>query len=186
MTLGWKGKIYTTLQLSVAARLAARRRRCRPKPAGATIVKSCSHRAVRGFPTAHRAVATLALFLTGCATVSDHQFAGPTGDWQTRNGQLLYRTPKTTVIGDAFVRFSNAGDFELTFSKGPVALFVLRRDERFAEVKGPLAGRGWAGPIGRAPQQLRGWLDLRDEVLRAKDRHLVRHVSGSETFVFRF
>ena len=131
-------------------------------------------------------MATLALFLTGCATVSDHQFAAPTGDWQTRNGQLLYRTPKTTVIGDAFVRFSNAGDFELTFSKGPVTLFVLRRDERFAEVKGPLAGRGWSGPIDRAPQQLRGWLDLRDEVLRAKDRHLVRYVSGSETFVFRF
>jgi hypothetical protein len=150
------------------------------------IVKSCSHRSARGFPTAHMAVAALALFLTGCATVSEHQFIAPTGDWQTRNGQLIYRTPKTTVIGDAFVRFSNAGDFELTFSKGPVTLFVLRRDERFAEVKGALAGRGWSGPIDRAPQQLHGWLDLRDEVLRAKDRHLVRYVSGSETFVFRF
>ena len=127
-----------------------------------------------------------ALFLVGCATVSNHQFALPTGDWHARNGQLLYRTPKTTVIGDAFVRFSNAGDFELTFSKGPVPLFVLRQDEKFAEVKGPLAGRGWSGPTDSAPQQLHGWLELRDEILRGKDRRLVRHVSGSETFVFRF
>jgi len=90
------------------------------------------------------------------------------------------------VIGDAFVRFSNAGDFELTFSKGPVTLFVLRQDQKSAEVKGPLAGRGWSGPVDHAPSQLRGWLELRDEIVRAKDRHQVRHTSGSDTFVFRF
>ena len=128
----------------------------------------------------------MTIFILSCATTSNHQFVAPTNDWQTRNGQLLYRTPKTTVIGDAFARFSTAGDFELTFSKGPVTLFVLRQDEKFAEVKGPLAGRGWSGPIERAPQQLRGWLELRGEIIRTKDRRVVRHVAGSETFVFRF
>lgn len=123
---------------------------------------------------------------TSCATTSTHQFAAPAADWQTRNGQLLYRTPKRTVIGDAFVRFSNAGDFELTFSKGPVNLFVLRQDQKSAEVKGPMAGRGWSGPVDHAPLQLRGWLGLRDEILLANDRHQVRHTSGAETFVFRF
>ena len=127
-----------------------------------------------------------ALFLTSCATNVTHQFAAPTSDWQTRNGQLLYRTPKATVIGEAFVRFSNAGDFELTFSKGPVTLFVLRQDQKFADVKGPLAGRGWSGAVNQAPQQLRGWLELRDEIVRAKGRRQVRHVSGEETFLFRF
>ncbi|HST30961.1 MAG TPA: hypothetical protein VLK27_09015 [Chthoniobacterales bacterium] len=127
-----------------------------------------------------------ALLLTSCATTSTHQFATPANDWQTRNGQLLYRAPQRTVIGDAFVRFSNAGDFELTFSKGPVTLFVLRQDSTFAEIRGPLSGRGWSGPVDHAPQQLRGWLGLRDEIIRAKDRHQARHVSGSETFVFRF
>ena len=125
--------------------------------------------------------------LTGCATTSTHQFVQPKADWQTRSGQLLYRTAKTTVIGDVIVRFSKDGDFELTFSKGPgVTLFVLRRDSSFAEVSGPLAGRGWSGPIDRAPQQLRGWLDLRDVIIRGHDRHQIRHSSGSETFVFRF
>ena len=139
----------------------------------------------------------LLIILTSCATTSTHQFAEPKADWRTRTGQLLYRNPKTTVIGDVVVRFSNAGDFELTFSKGPgVTLLIVRQDASSAEIIGPLAGRCWSGPIDRAPQQLRGWLELRDKVIRAlataspsgggKDRHQVRHVSGSETFVFRF
>jgi hypothetical protein len=116
-----------------------------------------------------------------------HQFGEPKADWQTRSGQLLYRNPRTTVIGDVIVRFSKAGDFELTFSKGPgVNLLFLRQDVGFAEVKGPLAAGGWSGQIDRAPEQLRAWLELRDRIVHAKDRHQVRHVSGSETFVFRF
>lgn len=133
------------------------------------------------------AIALLIVDLASCATTSTHQFAEPKADWHTRAGQLLYRAPKTTVIGDVFVRFSNAGDFELTLSKGPgVNLLVLRQDAGFTEIKGPLAGRGWAGPIDRAPQQLSGWLELRNKIIDAQDRYLVRHVSGSETFVFRF
>ena len=131
--------------------------------------------------------AALIVDLAGCATNSTHQFAEPVATWQTRTGQLLFRNAKTTVIGDVFVRFSNAGDFELTFSKGPgVTLLSIRQDANFAEAKGAMAGRGWSGPVGYAPPQLRGWLELRDKIIRAKDRHLVRHVSGPETFVFRF
>src|SRR5947209_8100767 len=129
----------------------------------------------------------MTISLTGCATTSTHQFAEPKADWQARTGQLLFRNPKTTVIGDVVVRFSKGGDFELTFSKGPgVNLLLLRQDSGFAEVKGPMAGRGWSGPIDRAPQELRAWLELRDRIVRAQDRHQVRYVSGSETFVFRF
>jgi len=128
-----------------------------------------------------------ALLVTSCATMSTHQFAEPKAGWQTRTGQLLYRDPKTTVIGDVIVRLSTTGDFELTVSKGPgVNLLLLRQDATFAEAKGPMTGRGWSGPIDHAPAQLRGWLELRDAILHAKDRHLARHVSGSETFVFRF
>ncbi len=129
----------------------------------------------------------MTILLASCATTSTHQFAELKADWQTSTGQLLYRNPKTTVIGDVVVRSSNAGDFELTFSKGPgVNLLFLRQDPNFAEMKGPIAGRGWSGLIDRAPQQLHGWLELRDKIAHARDRHQVRHVSGSETFVFRF
>jgi len=128
-----------------------------------------------------------ALLLTACATTSTHQFAEPRAAWQTRSGQLLYRNANTTVIGDVILRFSKTSDFELTFSKGPgVNLFVLREDSSFAEAKGPMAGRGWSGPIDHAPPQLRGWLELRGAIIQAQDRRQVRHVAGSETFFFRF
>lgn len=99
----------------------------------------------------------------------------------------MYRNVKATVIGDVVLRSSKSGDFELTFSKGPgVTLLTLRQDAKFAEVKGPMAGRGWLGAINHAPEQLRGWLELRDAVQQSKDRPLVRHISSSETFLFRF
>src|SRR5689334_6003845 len=107
------------------------------------------------------------LGLTSCATVSRHQFTEPGAGWQTKAGQLLYRNATTTLIGETIVRFSNTGDFELTFSKGPgLTLLVLRRDKTFAEVKGALARNGWSGPVERAPAQLRNWLQLRDEIIQ--------------------
>lgn len=131
--------------------------------------------------------ALLMIDLTSCATVSRHQFAEPAGGWQTRTGQLLYRNATTTMIGEAIVRFSNSGDFELTFSKGPgLTLLVLREDRTFAELKGALARSGWSGPIERAPAQLRGWLQLRDQIIRAQSRKTIRVASGGETFLFRF
>jgi len=125
--------------------------------------------------------------LTSCATIPQHQFAEPTSDWQVRSGQLLYRTSKMTLIGDVLIRFSHTGDFALTFSKGPgVLLLSLRQDASFAEIKGALARSGWSGPIDRAPQQLRGWLGLRDRVIRPQDRQSVRYIADNETFLFRF
>src|SRR5436853_7903567 len=84
--------------------------------------------------------------LTSCLTPSQHQFAEPAGNWETRTGQLLYRTSNRTLIGEVFVRSSSNGSFELTFSKGPgMSLLVLRQDVKFAEIKGGLSGRGWSG-----------------------------------------
>ncbi len=93
----------------------------------------------------------------------------------------MYRTPNTTLIGEALVRFSKTGDFELTVSKGPgIALLSLRQDATFAEVKGGLARQGWSGPVGQAPPQLRGWLGLRDQFLHAPDRKTLRYALGNE------
>ena len=122
-----------------------------------------------------------------CATVSHHQFSDPISGWKTKTGQLMYRAPNTTLIGEALVRFSKTGDFELTVSKGPgITLLSLRQDATFAEVKGGLARQGWSGPVAQAPAQLRGWLGLRDQFLHASDRKSLRYASGNETFVFRF
>jgi hypothetical protein len=125
--------------------------------------------------------------IISCATISHHEFSEPATGWQTRNGQFMYRTPGTTLIGEVLVRFSKTGDFELTVSKGPgITLVSLRQDPSFAEVKGGLAGRGWSGLVAQAPPQLRAWLGLRDQFLHAPNRKTVRYADGNETFVFRF
>jgi hypothetical protein len=99
----------------------------------------------------------------------------------------MYRSSKTTVIGDALVRFSKTGDFELTLSKGPgIALLSLRQDATFAKITGAFARQGWSGPIAQAPQQLQGWLGLRDQFIRAPNQKILRYIAGNETFLFRF
>jgi hypothetical protein len=123
---------------------------------------------------------------TGCATVR-HQFTGPARDWQARNGQLLYHGKRTTLIGEVLVRFSKAGDFELTFTKGPgVALLEIRQDANFFRVNGPLAGVSWSGSMTHAPPRLRGWLQLRDKLMALGDKPTLTHSYGGETFTFRF
>lgn len=127
------------------------------------------------------------LHLTGCAAISRHLFSSPTQDWTARNGQLLYRTAKTTLIGEVFVRFNKSGGFELTFSKGPgLNLLVLRQDASFADVRGAFAGPGWSGPVNQAPRKLRPWLGLRDKLINSQNETSVRYVTGTETFLFRF
>src|ERR1700741_3620693 len=140
--------------------------------------------AATGFVTL---LAIISFCVISCATISHHEFSEPLAGWQTKSGQLMYRAPNTTLIGEVLVRFSETGDFELTVSKGPgITLLSLRQDATFAEVKGGLTQQGWAGPVGRAPPQLRGWLGLRDRFLQAPDRNTLRYAAGNETFVFRF
>ena len=156
------------------------------------------HRIARGFlrfqwaievnhPYLIPLVAIAALCVTSCVTVSSHEFSQPISGGETKTGQLMYRSPKTTLIGDALVRFSKTGDFELTVSKGPgITLLSIRQDATFAEVKGAFARQGWSGLVAQAPAQLRGWLGLRDQFVRARDQKTLRYVSGDETFLFRF
>jgi hypothetical protein len=99
----------------------------------------------------------------------------------------MYRTANTTLIGEAIVRYSKNGDFELTVSKGPgITLLSLRQDAEFAEINASFTGQHWSGATTDAPPQLRGWLGLRDQFLRAPNQKTLRYVSGSGTFLFRF
>jgi hypothetical protein len=149
---------------------------------------SCVVGAIQGNGLYPLSILTVTYFcVISCATVSYHQFSEPTSDWQTKTGQLMYRSANATLIGDALVRFSRTGDFELTVSKGPgITLLSLRQDATFAEIKGAFARQGWSGPVQQAPPQLRGWLGLRDQFIHAPNQKPLRYVVGDETFLFRF
>lgn len=119
--------------------------------------------------------------------VSSHQFASPAQDWTTRSGQLSYHSKRGTMIGEILVRYSARGDFELTFSKGPgLSLLLLRTDPEFAQLRGPLAGVPWSGRFGEAPARVRGWLKLREEILRSAAQPTIKVSDSGETFVLRF
>jgi hypothetical protein len=139
----------------------------------------------------HRSVvaAAAALFLfalTSCETLR-HQFASPERDWQSQIGQLQYRGPRISLIGDVLVRYSKQGDFELTFTKGPgVTLLTVRQDDKFVRVSGPLARGSWSGSPAEAPARLRGWVSLREVLLRSKNQPLVRQSVGPDRFTFAF
>jgi hypothetical protein len=131
-------------------------------------------------------LAIVCFCVISCATTSHHEFSEPSGNWETKSGQLMYRTAETTLVGDVLVRFSKSGDFELTFSKGPgVTLLSLRQDASFAEVEGPLGKGSWSGAVEQAPKPLRGWLGLRDKLIHSQG-HSVRYNAGNEDFLFRF
>jgi hypothetical protein len=136
-----------------------------------------------------RSIALALVFsaLTNCSFLSPHHFTAPAKDWQARNGQLQYRNGQMKVVGEVLVRFSKTGDFELTFSKGPgVTLFTIEQDATFAKVKSSLAHLSWSGPTDQAPEQLRGWLSLREKLIAAPEQKVVRQTIGAESFVFRF
>lgn len=123
---------------------------------------------------------------TSCQTIR-HTFLGPSLDWQARHGQLLYRGKRTTLIGEVLVRFSKAGEMELTFTKGPgIALLHVQQNASFARLRGPLARGTWSGPVAQAPGRLRGWLQLRELLLASSEKTSVQHSAGGETFIFRF
>jgi hypothetical protein len=127
----------------------------------------------------------LALLLAACATTSTHRFATPAADWRTRNGQLSYKGPQMSLIGEVIVRYSKRGDMELTFTKsGAVTLLTIRQDEKFGSAEGPLARGNWSGPLTDAPQRLRGWFALREEIIGGSSS--VRYSSGAESFELRF
>src|SRR5947207_13131196 len=116
--------------------------------------------------------------LTSCQTIR-HHFLDPSRDWQARNGQLLYHGTKTTLIGEVLVRFSKAGDFELTFTKGPgIALLEVRQDATNFNIRGPLVGVGWSGSTAHAPAHLRGWLELREKLMALGNKTSLTHSYG--------
>ena len=127
-----------------------------------------------------------ALCLTNCASVSDHQFSEPAAGWETKTGQLMYRTAKATLIGEAIVRLSKTGDFELTVSKGQGS-HCCPSDKMPGLRNSTQTSRTSVGLVPpHAPRTAARWLELRDQFLRAPNQKTLRYASGSETFLFRF
>jgi hypothetical protein len=135
------------------------------------------------------ALCAVSFAVAGCqtTTTNSHQFSQPSAGWTTKTGQLAYKDQKLSLIGEVLVRYSKQGDFELTFTKaGGITLLSLRQDAGFGKAEGPMARRGWSGPLAQAPAHFAAGSVARQSRERTQRRHDSASDSGEQTFTLRF
>jgi hypothetical protein len=125
---------------------------------------------------------SMAAILAGCAIV---QPISPLGkEAKTRLGQLLYVTPKRSVIGDIVIRNLPGGDYDIEFSKGGIPVMQLQMRGSRMTATGLFARPGWTGDVHHAPVPLRPWASLKEIIpyFDSKETHAQRPGEWDATF----
>lgn len=125
---------------------------------------------------------SIAAILAGCAIV---QPISPLGqEAKTHLGQLLYVTPKRSVIGDVVIRNLPGGDYDILFSKSDVPVMQLQMRGSRMTATGLLARPGWTGDVHHAPPALRPWASLKEILpyFDSKETHAQRPGEWDATF----
>jgi hypothetical protein len=97
----------------------------------------------------------LALLFSACQTVNE--LPGLGSDTKHHDGQMVYQTTHTSIVGDVILRTRPNGDYDLIFSKGGAQMLQLQAHDGELVATGLFAAHGWTGPVDRAPGQLRAW-----------------------------
>lgn len=115
-------------------------------------------------PSLRPVLAALLLFpLAACQSARD--FPAPGSHWKNAHGQLQYRTPQRSVIGEAVLSGNGTEEFQLDFLAGPgLPLMRLRESGDVARMEGLFAGMtgSWQGNPARARGRLASWAALRE------------------------
>jgi hypothetical protein len=104
----------------------------------------------------------LALLFSACQTVNELPGLGSTA--KNHDGQMLYQTTHSSVIGDVILRTQASGDYDLVFSKGGAQVLQIQAHDGKLVVTGLFAKNGWTGPVEHAPGILRSWALLKQVV----------------------
>jgi hypothetical protein len=104
----------------------------------------------------------LALLFSACQTVNELPGLGATA--KNHDGQMLYQTTHTSVVGDVILRTQASGDYDLVFSKGGAQVLQIQAHDGKLVVTGLFAKNGWNGPVERTPGILRSWALLKQVV----------------------
>jgi len=104
----------------------------------------------------------LALLLSACQSVNE--LPGLGSNAKTHDGQMVYQTSRTSIVGDVILRTSPNGDYDLVFLKGGVQVLQVQAHGGELVATGLFAGNGWTGPVERAQGPLRSWALLRQVV----------------------
>ena len=104
----------------------------------------------------------LLLLFSACQSVNE--LPGLGSDAKTHDGQMLYQTPRTSIVGDVILRTRPSGDYDLVFSKGGVQVLQIQAHGDELVATGMFARNGWTGSVAHAPGQLRSWALLKQVV----------------------
>ena len=120
----------------------------------------------RPIPAPIHCLIAICLLLGGCST---YQFVTPNAGWRTQIGQLLYSSPKRTVIGETVVTRMGDSQFQLDFMAGPgLPILTLRKDGTRGRAEAAFARVSWQGNADHAVGPLKSWFALH-EVFTAAD-----------------
>ena len=103
----------------------------------------------------------LALLFSACQTVND---LPGLANAKKHDGQMVYQTTQTSIVGDVILRTQPSGDYDLIFSKGGAQMLQLQAHDGQLVATGLFARNGWTGPVDRTPGPLRAWALLKQVV----------------------
>ena len=103
----------------------------------------------------------LALLFSACQTVNE---LPGLSDAKKHDGQMVYQTNQTSIVGDVILRTESSGDYDLIFSKGGAQMLQIQAHDGHLVATGLFARNGWTGPVERTPGPLRSWALLKQVV----------------------
>ena len=103
----------------------------------------------------------LALLFSACQTVNE---LPGLANARKHDGQMVYQTTRTSIVGDVILRTQPSGDYDLIFSKGGAEVLQIQAHDGQLVATGLLARNGWTGPVDRTPGPLRAWALLKQVV----------------------
>jgi len=104
----------------------------------------------------------LALLFSACQTVNE--LPGLGANTKKHDGQMVYQTTHTSLVGDVILRTQASGDYDMIFSKGGAQVLQIQAHDGKLVVTGLFAKNGWTGPVDHAPGVLRSWALLKQVV----------------------
>ena len=103
----------------------------------------------------------LALLFSACQTVNE---LPGLSDAKKHDGQMVYQTTQTSIVGDVILRTQSTGDYDLIFSKGGALMLQIQAHDGHLVATGLFARNGWTGQVERTPSPLRSWALLKQVV----------------------
>jgi hypothetical protein len=109
----------------------------------------------------HLPLFCLALLFSACQTVNE---LPGLANARKHDGQMVYQTTHTSIVGDVILRTQPGGDYDLIFSKGGAEVLQIQAHDGQLVATGLLARNGWTGPVERTPGPLKSWALLKQVV----------------------